>query len=112
MANENYYVDNDLDITIECQRSGDTLDLSDYSELRIYYKKPVSESVDYWDASLSGTHQLTYSATHTTDSDGIHTFDIDEAGIWKLYAYVIFNPGAIYKGDTVELEIKKTWQIQ
>lgn len=108
MADEEYFVDNDLDITVECRRSGSTIDLSDYTNIRIYYQKPVTKTTSYWDATLSGTHQLTYSATN----DGAGDFDIDEAGIWIFYSYVEYNSGAIYKGNTVELEIKKTWQVQ
>lgn len=106
MANEQYFVDNDLDITIECQRTGATINLTDTATRRIYYQKP-SDTTGYWDATLSGTHQLTYSAT---SSEG--EFDIDESGVWLFYAYVVYNSGAVYKGDTVELEIKRTWQVQ
>jgi hypothetical protein len=110
MANESYFINNDLAITMECQRTGATVDLSDGATYRIYYKKP-SGTVGYWTATLSGTHQLVYNATSEDTSEGTE-FDIDEAGVWLLKAYVVYNSGAVYQGDVCELEIKKSWQIQ
>ena len=106
MANENYFINNDLLIQLECQRTGSTLDFSDTATKRIYYKKPDG-TTGYWTATLSGTHILYYNAT---SADGI--FDIDQAGVWKLKAYIVYNSGAIYQGDVVELVINKSWQIQ
>ena len=106
MSDENYYVNNYLQIVVEVQRTGASVDISSASTKRIYYKKPVSKTVGYWTATASGTHQLVYNATAT---NGI--FDINEAGTWLLYAYVVYADGSTYKGDTCYLEVKKEWEI-
>lgn len=106
MADENYYINNYLQITAEVQRGNTVVDLSTASVLRIYYKKPVSKTVGYWSGTLSGSHQIVYNATKTGDN-----FDLNEAGVWLLKAYASWSDGTVYQGDVCELEIKNTWEI-
>lgn len=106
MASEHYFVNNNLTVTLECQRTGSTLDMSDYKTVEIQYKKP-SGAIGAWTATLDGTHKMTYEATSTNG-----TFDINESGTWLLKAYIEFNSGAIYQGDVVELEIFKAWWLE
>lgn len=102
MANESYYVGNDISITVELQRTGDTLDVSGASTFYIRYKKPDG-TVGYWTGSLSGTHQITYSASNS---------DIDAAGTWYMKGYVEYADGTKYQGEPVAVQIRRKWQTR
>lgn len=99
---ENYYVDNDLLIVLECQRPNTTIDISASTTKRIYYKKP-NGTTGYWPATLYGLHSIQYDASHG---------NIDVAGVWRLRAYVVFNSGVIVQGQVTEMEILKGWRLK
>ena len=63
---------------------------------RIYYKKPVSSTIGYWDASITETTKLKYDVVDETI--------IDESGKWVLWAYCVF-PTGIAIGEAVQQDI-------
>lgn len=64
---------------------------------QINYKKPVSGSTGYWTAIVASDpntnlgRYLEYQA---------QIDDLDEAGDWKFQAYVVFNDGTRFFGET------------
>ena len=70
------------------------LDLTGQTNLRINYKKPVSETEGYWDAIIEDTTKVRYTTIVDTD--------LDEAGLWDLQAY---DPDWDVHGDLVQMRV-------
>lgn len=71
--------------------------LTGASSLRIGYKKPdLVETIGYWDATISGTQDLFYEFT---------SMELDIAGLWAFWAYVIFADGRNAPGEAVFVRV-------
>ena len=101
-AENNIYVNNDLELTLDIDPNDTGTDISTASVSRIYYKKPDG-TTGYWAATISGTTDLVYDIPDT---------DLDTEGTWTFYAYVQYPAGTIYQGDPVQREIRRTWQTK
>ena len=67
-------------------------------DTRIYYKKPVSGTLDYVDAEIYDDQKLKYDIE--ADSSGNDDF-FDEEGKWRFWTWVEFADGRTARGETV-----------
>ncbi|NIM60001.1 MAG: hypothetical protein GTO16_13835 [Candidatus Aminicenantes bacterium] len=72
-------------------------DITGSSARKIYYKKPDAGDTGSWDADQESSTSISY--TTTTD-------DIDEAGAWRLQAYVEWSGYKLY-GAQCDLEVEE-----
>jgi len=63
--------------------------------VRIGYKKP-DETIDYWEAIISGTEDLYYEFLDA---------ELDAPGTWAFWAYVIFADGRNAPGEPVFVKV-------
>jgi hypothetical protein len=72
-------------------------DITTVSGSQIMYKKPVSGTTGGWVATVASdpnTNKGRYLEYQSQVSD------LDEAGDWKFQAYVVFNDGTRFYGET------------
>lgn len=69
-------------------------------DLKIYYKKPVTGTIDSVDAEVLDEAQGKIYYDVEPDSEGNSDF-LDEVGKWKFWAYVVFSDGREARGDTI-----------
>jgi len=99
---DSVYVNNDYELTVDCDPAVRGVVLTGALTKRIYYKKP-DDSTGYWNATLSGTKDLVYDVTNVEN---------DQSGVWWIYGYVVSSAGKIYKGKPASLEVMETWQAK
>lgn len=72
-------------------------DITTISGAQINYKKPTSDTTGYWEATVASDpntslgRYLEYQA---------QIGDLDEDGDWRFQAYVVFNDGSRFYGET------------
>ena len=79
-----------------------TVDLTLATTHNLIVYKPDGTTAT-WTGTDTATTKITYTTT-TTGSGGSQTWDLDQAGVWSLQAYVVLPSGTWY-GETVQFTV-------
>jgi hypothetical protein len=84
-------------IRLDCNPDDlDEIDIASASTLKILVLKPSGTEVEWTASRYGSTNQITYTSVDD---------DFDEAGTYKLQAYVQWSSTSIHLGETAKLRI-------